>query len=246
MFELQLDLKMYFCPPMDPDGSSIRLTRAVQLPFPPYSDLAIYSTAMETHPIPEGMPLKNVVWDIERQRFTAECTLEHHDLPFDYIGDEIASWVAIGWKLGSYLDDYGRDLEATQHFADDEESNISNGETATAENSTDCDPDEQMPTMLPRQRPKQFNKLFRALIRVICEDHRPNANAYAMWKSKRFFTEEQLKDNSSRPAQQFLTAKEEFSRMSFSEQFDWAARVCERLPRIERIVAEIGSETPDR
>jgi hypothetical protein len=61
-----------------------------------------------------------------------------------------------------------------------------------------------------------------------------------MWKTKRFFTEKQLKGNSTRPAQQFLAAKEEFDRMSYSEQFDWAERVCQALPRIDRIVTGIS------
>jgi hypothetical protein len=239
MFALQLDLKMYFIPPMDEKGNAIRLTRKLELPFPPYNDLAIYNAAIDTHPIHEGMQLKNVVWDMGRSRFTAETTLEQYDLPLVHIPAELASWVEIGWRLGSYLDDLAED--ATDDFADesgdDEISKELSGSNTPQADLLD-DPDDIIPTLPSRQRDKSFNKLFRALIRVVAEEQPGTATVYAMWKTSRLFTDEQLEDNETKGARQFRQAVEEFNQMGFSQQFDWSMKVCRSLPRIDRIVTE--------
>jgi hypothetical protein len=239
MFELQLDLKMYLVPPMDENGNAIRLTRKLQLPFPPYNDLAVYNPAMDTHPTHEGMTLKNVVWDMKRSRFTAETTLGQYDLPLIYIPTELAFWTKIGWRLGSYLDDLAED--ATDDFSDetsDDEIDEEDAESDTSQFDVAEDPDDLIPTLPPRQRDKAFNKLFRALIRVVAEEQPGTSTVYAMWKTSRLFTDKQLKCNDTKAANQFRQAADEFKEMTFSQQFNWSMTVCPRLPRIDRIVVE--------
>jgi hypothetical protein len=238
MFDLQLDLKMYFIPPMEENRNAIRLTRKLQLPFAPYNELAVYNPAMDTYPMQEGMTLKNVVWDMQRSRFTAETTFEQHDLPLVHIAAELASWVKIGWRMGSYLDDLAEDMPDDFDDANNDAEPEETSEVESPEIECAIDPDDLIPTLPPRKRDKSFNKLFRALIRVVAEEQPGTPTTYAMWKSGRLFSEKQLKDNDTMPAKQFQQAMEEFRRMDFSKQFDWSMKVCRFLPRIDRVVAE--------
>ncbi len=235
MFDLQLDLKMYFIPPMDENGNAIRLTRKLNLPFPPYDDVRIYDASIDPYPMFEGTPLKNVVWDMSRSRFTADTYFIQHDTPLIDIPGELAAWIQLGWRLGSYLDDMVDDVPDPFAEHDDD---LNAAELESTAVGTEPEIDEVIPTLPARKRPKEFNKLFNSLIRVVAEERSGTATVYAMWKTKRLFTEEQLKDNESKAAKQFRDAIAEFQLMTHAQRFEWSDKVCQYLPRIERVVAE--------
>ena len=232
MFNLQLDLVMFFTPPMEQHGKGIRLTRTLQLPFAPFNDLCITGFTIDTHPMPEGFCLKSVVWDVDRSRFTAE-TFFIQDLPIALIADEIQSWIDIGWDLGSHTDDFP-DVYDDSDSLDQEEA--AEDEASKADESVDDMDDWQK--LSPRNRPKEFNKSFRALIRVMCETHNDTEKAYAMWKTKRFFSDEEVKSDTSPAARQFADATREYLQMPFDAQWDWRERVCRTYPRFERVMSK--------
>jgi hypothetical protein len=114
-------------------------------------------------------------------------------------------------------------------------------------NEIDLDPDldddleaqeEQLHTMRPRSRPPEFNRLLRALVREMAEIYNNWRVAYAIDRTKRFFTEEELREDSSPAKVAFSRALAEFDRMRNDEQLQWQKRVIRRHPRLDRIVSD--------
>ena len=93
MFKLELDLLLYFVPPMDERGQGIRLTRSLELPFPPINGLYLSGIAMDDPPTPMGCRINDLTWDLDRQVFMATTQLTNHDFPIATIPDEIGSWI---------------------------------------------------------------------------------------------------------------------------------------------------------
>jgi hypothetical protein len=228
MFKLELDLLLYFIPPMDERGQGIRLTRSLELPFPPTNGLHLAGITMDDPPSPLGFRINGVTWDLDRQVFMATTQLIDHNLPIAAIPDEIANWIERGWRLGSYEDAYKQPEET-----EDDSSEI------TTESVDDWDEDDRLPTMNPRSRPRAFNKFFRALVREMARLHNNESAAYAIDRTKMFFDEERLKEE-SKAAIRFRDAQNEFSDMTWDQQYDWREKVLRTHPRLDRIVAEIS------
>lgn len=231
-FIIELDLVLHFVPPMDEHAPGVVLTRAFDIPFPPYDGLVVYSPTFEDCPTSEGMPLKDIIWDVERKVFLARTYLVHCGLPFAFIPDEIRSWVDNGWRLGSYRDGYGGDVGE-----DDEQAE----ESATAEDTNDWsqfDDDEldawrKLPA---RKRPPQFNRIMRAVVRMMAETHNNLDVAYAMDKTKRYFTKKEAEDIGDNTVQQWRDATKEFLLMSLDEQVQWQEHVQAHHPRLDRML----------
>lgn len=92
VYRLELDLDLYFVPPMEANHGGITVTQTFTLPFPPSSDLAICGRQIEEHSDPHGLVLHDVVWDMDREVFTAHTSLESQALPIAEIPNAIRAW----------------------------------------------------------------------------------------------------------------------------------------------------------
>ena len=88
-FSVDVDLVLRFVPPMDNHSDGIRLTRTIELPFPPAEDISIFSKEWEGEDFPLGYVLKNVTWEIDRDRFLADTLLSVTGTPIAMIPFEI-------------------------------------------------------------------------------------------------------------------------------------------------------------
>jgi hypothetical protein len=189
MYKVELDF-LSFDPPMDEHDPSIRLTRTIELPFPAYEGLVIHSRMIDVIcDEPLGFVLKNVMWDMDRSVFLATTSMDSGDTPFDEIPDEIRSWIDRGWRLGSHLDVYPKDM--------DEPEEAESPGTSVEDDNPEA---EVTPSQPARRRPARYNKIFRALIRTMAELHNNWSVAYAMYITQQFFTEEERKKPDAPPA----------------------------------------------
>jgi len=229
-FKLELDLSLYFAPPMDEHGSGIVVTRGIELPFVPSPGLMVWSKSMDDCPEPAGFKLEDLTWDIDRQVFLAKTTLIHQDLPMVLIPEVLRSFIDRGWRLGSYLEKYeGEDELTTEDEADPCKSEETDGED-------EWEAMEQWPGMRPQARPPEYNKIFRAMIRTMVELYNNLPTAYAMDKTKRFFSEAEIKDSDLPIVQKWRDAQYEFKCMTWEKKRDWLERVVKKHPDLEKIV----------
>jgi len=229
MFRLELDVSLYFIPPMDEHGGGIMLTRTLELPFAPTPGLIVYGKSLEECPEPVGFKLDDLIWDMDREVFLASSRMINAGLPIALIPEELRSWVDRGWRLGSYKDVYAQPGEP---------------EDEPGEPSVDGDEDEwemmeRWPTMGLRARPREFNKTLRALVREMATVLNNENIAYAIDKTKRFFDEAELKGNSSPAAKRYHDALTEYFEMPSEERLDWRDHVMKKYPRLDRIVAAL-------
>ena len=96
----------------------------------------------------------------------------------------------------------------------------------------------QHPTLPPRQRPKALNLVMRAMVRAMVEQHNDLSVAYAMDKTKRYFSEDQFKDNESKAARQWQDAVEAYLQMRWKQQLAWERGVMRRHPRLDKLVEQ--------
>lgn len=109
MYRAEIDLVVWYSPPMEDAGRGIRLTQTVELPFPLTEDVSLHSREWEGIDDPLGCTLKNIVWDIDRSCFLAETHLGDNDVPIAMIPVQLHGLIQNGWRYGSYRDSYGRD-----------------------------------------------------------------------------------------------------------------------------------------
>ena len=93
MFKLELDLVLYFVPPMDEHSQGIRLTYSLELPFLPTNGLYLAGVAMDDPLSPLGFRINDLTWNLDRQFFMATTQLTNHDFPIATIPDEIGNWI---------------------------------------------------------------------------------------------------------------------------------------------------------
>ncbi len=232
MFTLELDLVITYTPPMSEYGGGIHLTRVFHLPFAPFNGLQICGQQIDHAPDPEGFTLKEVVWDIDREVFLGHVELVSHDLPMAEIPSDLRSWTELGWCLGSYRDKY--------ETPDDDEDEDS-APTLGTEDGTQDDWEAmlQQPALSPRQRPKELNTVMRAMVRVMAEEYNDLPVAYAMDKTKRFFSKKQLAENNTKAVQQWHDAVREYVEMDWEQQWPWREKVTQTHPRLDRLVKQV-------
>ena len=227
MFRLELDLSLYFAPPMDENGPGLVVTRTFELPFAPSSGMLLCGAPFSEELDPQGYKLDGVTWDVDRQVFLAKTSLVSVGLPIAYIPDAIREWTDRGWRMGSYDDAY---MSSEEPESEDVEEPADQG----ADN--EWDDAERWPGQRPSARPPEFNKLLRALVRAMVESHNNLAVAYAIDKTKRFFTQDQLGEDSS-AVKKWIAAQREYQAMGWEDQHRWEEGVMQRHPRLDRIVA---------
>jgi hypothetical protein len=140
-------------------GEGIRLTRTIKLPFPPGQDISVFSKDWEGTEDPFGYVLKEVTWDMDRNRFLADAVLSVTGIPIAMIPYEIRQLVYHGWKYGSYKDHYrterkrGRKRDKLQGVP------ICEWDSEEAE-AWDAN---------PKGRPKEFKLFLHAIVSTMAE-----------------------------------------------------------------------------
>ncbi len=226
MFKLDVDMALVYVDPMVEQGPGICVTRQFELPFAPYPGLLLNGRSLNDADIALGFKIDEITWDVDRELFFGQSSLTSFDLPIAFIPMEIRSWLDRGWRFGSYEDAYGKPDGRSKR---------------TARKRIKCEwnwrEDEDVvnrwPQMSSQARPASFNTLLRALVREMARLQNNVSVAYAMAKTKRFFTETELKSNDEGPANKFRNAQAEFDGMDFEQQYDWKQGVIRRYPRLE-------------
>jgi len=228
-FRLELDLRLYFVPPMTETGNGIVLTRSLDLPFPPYTGLVVFGRSMDVTEEPTGFHVDDVIWDADRRVFLAHTDAVSQDVSIAEIADEIETWLGLGWRLGSYNEAYRRRTRRRKGEEDDPEFAVAAPD--------DDDPAEGWQRKSPRDRSREFNAFFRALVRFMVESMNNESVAFAMHTTKRYFSPSELETTQTTPAKRFQQAEEEFDKLTEEEKRAWEERVCRTYPRLDRVFA---------
>jgi hypothetical protein len=235
MYPLELDLELFFVPPMEDFGNGISVTRTLDLPFVPHSGLSVFGKELTDSPLPPGIVLEQLTWDIDRQLFLARSTLTIQDWPIVAMPNEIRQWIVRRWRLGSHLEQY-ENGDGTQPDANRLDVNVSDlpDYVFSNENWSELI---RLQEVSHRKRPPKFNTLFHVVIRTMTERHNNQASAYAMYKTQRFFSESQCHDpQQPTAARQFRDAQFEFETMSLEKQAVWSRTVKRKYPSLRAIL----------
>jgi hypothetical protein len=232
MFKLELDLSLYYVPPMDEHGRGIVVTRVLELPFVPSPGILVWSKEMDGGDEPMGIKLDDLTWDIDRQVFLAKTCLIDCG-PMVMVPHNIRDLIDRGWRFGSYLDSYPSEIK------DRDVDEVPVDPVPYYNKDWDDDEMETWPTLRPTARPAEFNVVFGALIRTLAELYNNDAVAYAMDKTKIYFDEADLKENNSEVASRWRDKQEEFGRMPLEKRLAWRRRVRRKYPSLARIVASL-------
>ncbi len=231
MFKVEIDMSLCFNPPMAENAPGIRVTRTLELPFPPVEGMYLTGLTINGQPMVEGNPIEDVTWDLDRQVFLVNAKAISVNLPIAFIPLDIMSWLERGWRLGSFE-------EAYQDESDKPTRERTPKTIAMYSHDDLGDEAEHWPTMNPRSRPPAFNQFLRALVREMASLQNNWPIAYAIDQTKVFFTEGQLKGNDARSAIKFQDAVRRFEGMSFDQQYDWYKRVIQKNPRLESMLTD--------
>ena len=235
MYSLELDLELFFVPPMENFGNGICVTRSLDLPFVPHSGLSVFGQDLTDCPLPPGIVLEQLTWDIDRQRFLARSALTLQEWPIVAMPDEVGQWIERGWRLGSHLEQY-ENGEDTQPDASGPDVNVSDlaDYVFGDENWSELI---RLQEVSHRKRPPEFNTLFHVVIRTMTECHNNQATAYAMYKTQRFFSESQCHGpQQPTAARQFRDAQREFETTSFEKRAIWLRTVKRKYPSLRAIL----------
>lgn len=214
MYAVDVDFVLRYVPPMSDDDDGIRLTRTIELPFPPSRDIAVFSKDWEGQDFDEplGYVLKEVTWDMDRNRFVADTEMSITGIPIAMIPLEILHLVYQGWKYGSYKDQY-----QTERKRGRKRSKLAaipecdwNYEEAEAWDEN------------PKGRPKEFKLILHAVVSTMAELHNNCSVAYAMLKTGRYFDIEAGDSRSelSPLERRFQDAIREYESLSSERQWD--------------------------
>ncbi len=228
-FKIDQELSLCFVPPMEEHGRGISLIQGFQLPFPPTEGLVLTGAAFNQFPSPEGFPLKDVTWDIDREIFLANISLISHGVPFTFIPDEIRSWIDQGWRFGSLEESYK---------VPESEDELPAEESMADGTDDEWDAEERLASMNPRSRPRHVTKVMRAMVREMAELYNNWPVAYAIDRTKRFFSEPELKVRDSKAKEKFEQAVREFKAMQDDDRYRWQKKVLRNHPPLDRIVTE--------
>lgn len=232
MYAVDVDLVLRYVPPMEDYGGGIRLTRTIELPFPPAEDVSVFSKTWEGMEDPLGYILKNVTWDMDRNRFLADTMLSVTGTPIAMIPFEICQLVYHGWKYGSYKDNYQTRRKGRRKR--DKLLTISGCDW-------DYDVAEAWETS-PNNRPDEFKLVLQAVVATMAELHNNCRVAYAMLKTGCYFDIAKGTLPSDLPVleRRYSEALGKYDALPSDKQWDWAERVKRRYPQLVDVAAAIG------
>lgn len=212
---------------MSEHSGGIVFTRTVELPFPPFDKLHLFSVDFEECPIPPGFPLKNVAWDLDRKCFLATSEMTFCGPIFE-IPMTLQCIREKGWRLGSYQEHYPAFDES------DDETSSENVEGTGSE--MDWDELESLEKVIPRMRPKWFNQIVKALVRSMVEAGDDLAAAYALDRTGFVFTrrEAAIYRDHEEKARVWESAYREYDDLGSDDWNAWRRRV-KRYKNLHRI-----------
>ncbi|MBL1217956.1 MAG: hypothetical protein D8M59_10730 [Planctomycetes bacterium] len=226
-YTLQVEISLYFIPPMTEAGRGIGLLQHFRLPFVPVHGMILTGGAFNTSPSPEGYMLRDVTWDVDREMFLATSSLHMYGEPLGLVPEEIAEWYARGWRLGHNVDWYEEATPEPDEVIEDE---------GCTEDDIVRDDIEVMHTWERRRRPRDYNLGFRALIRTMAESYNNLSVAYAMKETGRCLSEDHsLKAAPEKAQRQWNEAIEAYLSMTWDEQDKWRCRICRTYPRLDTL-----------
>jgi hypothetical protein len=221
-YTLRLDLHLQFIPLIPEVGSGIVLTRVIQLPFPAHEGMRVYSRPMDETYHPMGFNLHDVVWDLDRKVFLADTYCVSDEIPLALMAKEIQAWLARGWRLGSYRDDYPDPLQA-----------VAVDETTFSKRDAAYEALERLHMLAPKRRGKEFNRFFKAIVRYLAESFVNSDVGYAMEKTGRYFSDEDIMQRGDKPrVKEWQAIREEFGKLSSEDQCKWRDRTL-RFPELK-------------
>lgn len=233
MYAVEVDLVLRYVPPMSDHGRGIRLTRTIELPFPPSRDISVFSKDWEGQNIDEplGYVLKEITWDMDRNRFVADTEMSVTGIPIAMIPFEILHLVYQGWKYGSYKDQY-----QTERKRGRKRSKLA----GIPEYDWDYEEAEAWDAN-PKGRPKEFKLILHAVVSTMAELHNNCGVAFAMLKTGSYFDidSEDSRSELSPLERRFQDSIREYESLSSEKQWDWSERVKRRYPQLREIVAAI-------
>lgn len=228
MFKLNLDMNLYFTPPMTDVGRGICVTREFELPFPPTADVFVTAEVFNGVATPLGYNLNDLTWDIDRETFFAHTGTPLVDDPIALIPMKIQSWIDRGWRLGSYESTYEQEEGRTTRFK--------RRPIPCTWDDTDDETASEWERMKPSERPESFNKLFDAVIREMLILNNNPAVAYAMRHTHIYIGEEEAERAATPAAMKFQNAKEEYERKDFDAQYKWRDDLLRRCPHLDQFL----------
>jgi len=229
MYMVHLDFVLRFVPPMTDHGQGIRLTRTIELPFPPTEKMLVFSKDWEGADDPMGYVLKEVTWDLDRGCFLAETELSSTGVPIALIPWEVRRLVDRGWQFGSYKDQYTRDRRRGRlrkklpllRISDWDDEEATTWETAAK-----------------KSRPAEFKIVLQALAGTMAGLRNNCRVAYAMLKTGGYvdLADRFAPKEPSEFQQKFVAAVEAFDSKTSDQQWDWCESAQRRYPGLIDVV----------
>ena len=186
-------------------GDAIVMTRTIQLPFPPDDKTTIGGRSIEGDCQPPlGYRLRNTIWDVDRERFIATTAADCGGGPLAYIADDIDRHLSEGWSIGSWRTHYDKSWKSP----------IGNRFDKSKFDLELMDEDDlyELETMPASKRPEPFNTLMSALVSLLFNLYNNEALAYAMYKTKTYFQDEE------KQSPKFKDAMQRYEQMTSEEQ----------------------------
>lgn len=221
MYTLELDVKLQLIPAAE-GGAPVCLTRTLKLPFPAHEGLVLFAKGMDNCPKPVGLPLSEVVWDMDREVFLAE-THVHDYVPIGLFAVTYQEWIDRGWTPGSCHDPYPSSVTrppAARYRRKHPAERMDLGEL------------EEMQRVPAGDRPDWYMDEFRAVVRFLLESGSEHS-AYAMDRTR---TLREYRDlpawGNPEPLQaEWNQAWEAFAKLSPAKRKRWEAKV-RRFPKL--------------
>ena len=159
--------------------------------------------------------------------FRASTTVVGTDFPLALIPEDIERWTSLGWEFPPREKTRDRPRKKTR---------ASFHRAISAWGNEDEEVLNNWPRLSQSQRPEAFNQLLLAIARQLVESRDDVATAYAIAKTKRFFTDEEIRDPNNAAAQKFSAAFKSFLEMSWERQSNWQRRILRTFPRLDQFV----------
>jgi hypothetical protein len=229
MYAVDVDLVLRYVPPMEDHRDGIRLTRTIELPFPPSEDIAVHSKDWEGIDDPMGYRLKEITWDVDRNRFLAETEVSSTGTPIAMIPHEIRALLKHGWQYGSHHDKYQTERKRGRKRRKLPRLRI---------NKWDWEEAETWDTVRDNARPEEYKLVLHAVVSTMAELHNNCSVAYAMLKTGGYVEvpDDRFGNDLSPLEKKFSDAKRAYEAMPFDQAWDWCERVQRRYPRLIEVV----------
>ena len=235
MFSVEIDLVLRYVPPMVDRGQGMRLTRTVELPFPPSDHINFISATREgweTFDKPLGYRLEEITWELDSNCFLADTHMSLTGLPIALIPREIRSLLRQGWRFGSYNDVYGPKRLGRK--------NVGRLPIIRCRNWED-DEASLWEAKRDASRPKAFNTILKAVIATMAQLDNNCRVAYAMSKTSTFvdLPDDPLHRELNAGEKRFFAATQQFDALTSVQRWNWSQSVQRRYPRLVDVVDAI-------